>query len=234
MNQPFPTHFNGVLFDMDGVLFNSMPYHAQAWKQVFTEYGLTIPDDFPYLHEGRTGDGFVQLVYQEQLHRRATPEEVQQIYARKSELFNTYPQPNKIEGIDQVLSLLKTHGIKRTIVTGSGQSSLIERVERYFPHTFSSELLVTAFDVSKGKPDPEPYLKGLAKLGIAPREAIIVENAPMGVKAGVAANVFTVAVNTGILTNEILEEAGADIVFQSMHQLATYLQEKLNLHTSNN
>ena len=67
---------------------------------------------------------------------------------------------------------------------------------------------------------PEPYLKGLEKGGLKPNEAIVVENAPLGVKAGVAARIFTVAVNTGPLPPEMLSEAGAGIVFPSMQALA--------------
>lgn len=62
---------------------------------------------------------------------------------------------------------------------------------------FRRELMVTAFDVKYGKPHPEPYLMALQKGGLAPNEAIVVENAPMGVQAGAAAGIFTVAVNTG-------------------------------------
>ena len=57
--------------------------------------------------------------------------------------------------------------------------------------------MVTAFDVKYGKPHPEPYLMGLEKAGVHANEAFVVENAPMGVEAGVAAGIFTIAVNTG-------------------------------------
>lgn len=58
---------------------------------------------------------------------------------------------------------------------------------------------MTAFDVKLGKPHPEPYLMGLEKAGVKSHEAFVVENAPMGVRAGVAAGIFTIAVNTGPL-----------------------------------
>ena len=65
--------------------------------------------------------------------------------------------------------------------------------------------MVTAFDVKKGKPDPEPYLIALRKSGVKPNEAFVVENAPLGVRSSVAAGLFTFAVNTGILTTTELE-----------------------------
>ena len=61
---------------------------------------------------------------------------------------------------------------------------------------------------------------GLKKAGVNPWEAIVVENAPLGVQAGVAANIFTVAVNTGPLNNQILLDAGADLLYPSMTALA--------------
>lgn len=76
--------------------------------------------------------------------------------------------------------------------------------------------MVTAFDVKYGKPNPEPYLMALRKAGIQPNEAIVVENAPLGVRAGVAAGIFTVAVNTGPLPDKTLLDEGADLLFPSM------------------
>ena len=80
--------------------------------------------------------------------------------------------------------------------------------------------MVTAYDVKFGKPNPEPYLMGLKKVGIAPNEAVVVENAPLGVKAGVAAGIFTIAVNTGPLPDNALLDKGANLLFNSMQELA--------------
>ena len=80
--------------------------------------------------------------------------------------------------------------------------------------------MVTAFDVKYGKPNPEPYLMGLKKAGINANEAVVVENAPLGVKAGVAAGIFTIAVNTGPLPNSALLDEGANLLFGSMQELA--------------
>ena len=81
-------------------------------------------------------------------------------------------------------------------------------------------MIVTALDVKHGKPNPEPYLKGLQKAGVKPWEAIIVENAPLGIRAGVAAKVFTIAVNTGPLPDSALLNEGANILFHSIREFA--------------
>ena len=77
-------------------------------------------------------------------------------------------------------------------------------------------MIVSSFDVKRGKPNPEPYLKGLVKAGVKPWEAIVVENAPLGVRAAQAAKIFTVAVNTGPLPDKMLADEGADLIFDHM------------------
>jgi beta-phosphoglucomutase-like phosphatase (HAD superfamily) len=78
--------------------------------------------------------------------------------------------------------------------------------------------IVTAYDVAHGKPAPDPYLMGLQKAGnLMPHEAVVVENAPLGVEAGVAAGIFTIAVNSGNLPKESLRKA--DLLFDSMTDL---------------
>ena len=119
-------------------------------------------------------------------------------------------------GALEVLNKVKGCGLIPMVVTGSGQTSLLDRLNRNFPDIFKAELMVTAFDVKYGKPNPEPYLMALKKAGIAPNEAIVVENAPLGVRAGVAAGIFTVAVNTGPLPDSALLDEGANCLFHSM------------------
>ena len=67
-----------VLFDMDGVLFNSMPYHSEAWHNVMKSHGLTLSREEAYMHEGRTGAATINIVFQRELGREATQEEITQ------------------------------------------------------------------------------------------------------------------------------------------------------------
>ena len=177
-----------VLFDMDGVLFDSMPYHSEAWHTVMKSHGLTLSREEAYMHEGRTGASTINIVFQRELGREATQEEIESIYQEKSVLFNSYP----------------------------------ERVEHNYPGMFRKELMVTAFDVKYGKPNPEPYLMALKKGGLKADEAIVVENAPLGVEAGHNAGIFTIAVNTGPLDGQVLLDAGADLLLPSMQALSDH------------
>ena len=212
-------NLKAVLFDMDGVLFDSMPYHANAWHKVMKAHGLNLSREEVYLHEGRTGAGTINMVCQRQLGREATPEEVKNIYKEKSKEFNTYPQADRMPGAWELLQKVKKDGLIPMVVTGSGQLSLLERLEHHYPGMFHKELMVTAFDVKYGKPNPEPYLMALKKGGIKADEAVVVENAPLGVEAGHNAGIFTIAVNTGPLNGQVLLDAGADLLFPSMQAL---------------
>lgn len=229
-----------ALFDMDGVLFDSMPIHARCWHQAMQHFGLHLPEEEAYLHEGRTGADTINIVMQRQWQRTATEEECQRMYEYKSLLFNQQGSAPPMPYAYELLQQVKQAGLTILIVTGSGQSSLLSRLDEHFPGIFHKELMVTAFDVKRGKPDPEPYLMGLAKAGqllnddhapLNPHEAIVIENAPLGVRAAVAAGIYTIAVNTGPVPDEALLTEGASALYPSMQALANgwhVLWSKLN------
>ena len=213
-------NLKAVFFDMDGVLYNSMPYHAEAWHQVMKQYGMNLSREEAYMHEGRTGAGTINIGSLRDRGCEASPEEIEEIYAEKSRLFNLNPPAEPMTGAMEVLQQVKGGGLMRVIVTGSGQRSLLDRLNAHFPDMFTRELMVTAFDVKLGKPNPEPYLMALKKAGIAPNEAVVIENAPLGVRAAVSAGIFTIAVNTGPLPEHALLDEGANLLLPSMQALA--------------
>lgn len=219
------TRLKAVLFDMDGVLFDSMPNHAYSWSHAMTQFGLHITPEEAYMHEGRTGGGTIDLLAQRDWGRRATEEEKQTIYKAKSDVFSRCLEAPRMPGAYELLKKVKADGFTPMVVTGSGQVSLIDRLNHNFPDIFRRDLMVTSFDVKYGKPNPEPYLMGLQKAGIQPWEGLVVENAPLGVQAGVAAGIFTIAVNTGPLPDEVLIDAGADLLFPSMQSLCEHWEE---------
>jgi len=210
---------------MDGVLFDSMPNHAYAWSHAMTQYGLAMTREEVYMNEGRTGSATINILAQRFWGREATEEEKQLIYEAKSKVFNTCPEAKPMPGALETLQAVKEKGLKIVLVTGSAQTSLLEKLERSYPGYFHQDLMVTGFDVTLGKPYPEPYLKGLQKAGIKPEEGIVVENAPLGVQAGHAAGIFTIAANTGPLADEVLKNAGADIVLPGMMDVARFFSD---------
>lgn len=227
--QGFPQRLRAVLFDMDGVLYNSMPSHAKAWHRAMAHFGYDLPEQEAYMHEGRTGASTINIVSRRQRGVEESEERIQEIYRVKSQFFNEYPPAEPMPGALELLRKLQAQGLKILIVTGSGQASLLDRLNHHFPGVFCRELMVTAFDVKRGKPDPEPYLMGLQKGGLRAEECVVVENAPLGVRAAKAAGIFTIAVNTGPLPDEALINEGADLLLPSMQTLCD-VWEQLNVN----
>lgn len=227
MNTPFPQDIRAALIDMDGVLYDSMPHHARAWHQMMKEQGIhTDPDEF-YLYEGMTGQATINLILRREAGRDAAPGEAERLYARKAELFAASGKKEPMPGAARMLKALMQGGIPRVLVTGSAQSSLLNALNTDYPGAFPEDMRITALDVTHGKPDPEPYLKGAEKAGTEPARTIVIENAPLGVRAGKAAGAFTVAVTTGPIPREEFEKEGADMIFSSMDEFADWLEAEL-------
>lgn len=194
-----------AFFDMDGVLFDSMPYHAEAWSRVMKMWGIPFTPEDAYIHEGRTAKGVINLSFMHHKGRCATNEEIDEIYREKCRYFVQLNVETKlVPGTGDFLNRLTGDGIEVYLVTGSGQDSLVDRLNAFYPGVFERSRMITAHDVERGKPDPEPYLMALKRSGARPDEAFVVENAPLGVRSAVAAGLFTVAVNTGIISDELL------------------------------
>jgi HAD superfamily hydrolase (TIGR01509 family) len=217
-NSP-PLHLKAVFFDMDGVLFDSMPFHATSWVKAMQSAGIAFTEYQGYINEGRTGSGTINNEFEKVYGRKATEEEIKRIYQLKSHHFELCGTTPRIPFAYDLLKKIKAQGFQIVLVTGSGQASLLENLERNFPGIFTKDNMITSFDVKHGKPHPEPYLMALQKAKIQPWETVVIENAPLGVEAAAAAGIFTIAINTGILEDEVLEKAGANLVLSGMEEL---------------
>ena len=207
-----------ILFDMDGVLFDSMTNHAFSWHKVMNAHGLVFPLEDAYMHEGRKGDDTIRIACKRQ-GITFSDEEIQTIYKEKTEIFKTLSEPVRMVGSYELLQKVMNAGLIPMLVTGSGQVSLLDNLNISFPGVFLKERMVTAFDVKHGKPNPDPYLKALEKGNLNPWETVVVENAPLGIEAAHRAGLFVIVVNTGPLSDLSLWEAGADLLYPSMSAL---------------
>lgn len=215
--------FKAYFFDMDGVLFDSMPYHAIAWERVMNAHGMPFTQHDGFLNEGRTGQSVIAEGAQK-AGITLTEEQIWAIYQEKSDTFHSLGEAKPMRGIHDVLNYLNAAKPQIWIVTGSGQRTLFAKLNTEFPGIFSPERMITAYDVQFGKPNPEPYLKAWERSGLKKEECCVIENAPLGVRAGHAAGLFTIGVNTGPLDEEDLRREGADLVFPDMPALLTWLQ----------
>ena len=214
---------------MDGVLYDSMKNHAVAWVQSMKKFGINMTADDAYATEGARGVDTIRYMVKQQQGRDITEEESQLMYDEKTRIFHSMPEAPIMPGIISLMEQIHAAGITIGIVTGSGQRPLINRILRDFGKFVSIDNITTAYDVKRGKPNPDPYLMGLQKAGhLQPSEAIVVENAPLGVRAGIAAGIYTIAVNTGPLPDQVLLDAGASILFPTMKELSDSWKEILS------
>lgn len=220
-----PEGIKAALIDMDGVLYDSMPFHAKAWHKLFTDLGVTTsnPDEY-YLYEGMTGTDTIGMILKRELNLETTEEERKQLYSKKASMFRDCGEAKMMPGAFEMLNALKDMGLKTVLVTGSAQSSLLDGINTDYPGFFPKDRRVTALDVDHGKPHPEPYLRGLEKAGVKREEAIVIENAPLGVRSGKNAGIFTIAVTTGPIPAETFEKEGADLIFPNMISFAEWLK----------
>ena len=215
---------SAILFDMDGVLYDSMPNHSKAWSQAMERFGMHMSPHDVYMNEGATGHDTVVRISLRDRGYEASDQEIDDIYGYKANLFRSMPEARVMPGAQEVFRKAAAAGLKILIVTGSGQKNLIERVQKDFEGYITRDRMVTAFEVKRGKPFPDPYLKGLQIAGVKAADAVVVENAPLGIRAAVAAGIDTIAVNTGPLENEVLLAEKPVLLLHSMQELAENLE----------
>ena len=214
---------------MDGVLYDSMGNHAVAWVQSMQKFGIHMTADDAYATEGARGVDTIRYMVRQQKGIEISEAEAQEMYDEKSRIFHSMPEAPIMPGILSLMEQIDAAGISIGVVTGSGQRPLIARILRDFGRFVAPEHITTAYDVPRGKPHPDPYLIGMQKAGgLSASEAIVIENAPLGVRAGIAAGCYTVAVNTGPLPDQVLLDAGASILFPSMPALSDAWKELIS------
>ena len=209
-----------VLFDMDGVLYNSMPNHAEAWQKSMEFFHINMTAADAYATEGARGIDTIRMMVKKQQGRDISLEEAQSMYDVKTRYYHSMKPAEIFEGVIPLMQKIKDGGMQICVVTGSGQRPLLNRLLVDFGEFLDENHIVTAYDVVRGKPHPDPYLMGLQKAGnLQPWEGIVIENAPLGVRSAVAAGCFTIAVNSGPLPDESLSNEGAQMVFPQMTAL---------------
>lgn len=220
-------HPKAALFDMDGVLYDSMPGHAKAWFKMCNDIGIVADENEFFAYEGRTGASTINLLYNRQYGHGADDETCRQLYAIKSKYFRELGVPPLMKGAHDAVDAAMRGHLQCVLVTGSGQASILERLDNDYPGAFTKR--ITAHDVKKGKPDPEPFLKGMELASVEPHMTIAIDNAPLGVQSASSARTFTIGVRTGPIEKGSLMASGADIEINSMSECAEIISQLLLL-----
>ena len=191
--------FAAVLFDMDGTLIDSTPAVVRAWTPWAVEMGLTAED--LGRHHGVPSAGVVRLLLPADRHEAAIAR------INELELADVHDIVVLPGAAEALLALKNAPNAIATSCTVPLAQARIRAAGLVPPST-----LVTVDDVTRGKPDPEPFLVAAAKLGVDPTRCLVVEDAPMGLKAAHAAGCFTLAV----VTTTEREDLDADAIVDDL------------------
>ncbi len=213
MRKKIKFNFKAVIFDMDGVITNTMPYHFDAWLETFAKAGIKINCYDIYKREGQDGLTSVKEIAKEQ-KMRFSLRKAKQILSQKEELFKRLVKIKFVKGSRPFVGCLKKRKFLLGLVTGTSRHEMHRIMPEKLLDMFDA--IVTANEVKKGKPHPEPFTKALGMLKAAPEEAVVLENAPFGIEAAKKADLFCIALRTSLPKKYL---SRADAVFKSYAQL---------------
>lgn len=208
-----------IFFDLDGVVLDSMPYHAKAWIEAFSQFGLEFTEEEIYLHEGA-----IELETAKSLFLKKginpTPEffekafKLQKIIFKKkyASLIKPFPE------IPEILEKLNEYNKKLALVTSSHKEIFEEVFPRNLKPFFS--IIITGDLVKRRKPYPDPYLKALELLRAQKEKSLVIENAPAGILSAKQAGLHCIAIATTLPKERLVL---ADLIAKNHEELKKIL-----------
>lgn len=181
-----------ALFDWDGVVLDSSRQHELSWERLAAETGLPLPEGYFKRSFGMKNEAILPEILG-WAHDAVT---IRKLSLRKEEL---YREIIRTEGIDPLpgvrtwLERLRDAGIPCAIGSSTHREN-IDMCLTMFDFTGFFTGIVTAEDVSRGKPEPDVFLKAAEKVGATPGRCVVFEDAPVGIEAGLAGGMKVVAV----------------------------------------
>jgi beta-phosphoglucomutase family hydrolase len=204
-----------AIFDWDGVIVDTSRQHERAWHLLARELGRTIVPGFFVRSFGMKNE----RVISELLAWTSEPAALQDLSLRKEVLFRELikQEPvNALPGVKPWLDRLEAAGVRCAVGSSTTLLNILQVIEGIgLKNRF--EVIVSAEDVSHGKPDPEVFLVAAAKLGAVPTRCVVFEDAHVGIEAARAAGMRVVAVAT---THPPASLQGADLVVSRLDELS--------------
>jgi len=202
-----------ILFDFDGVLADTVDSHLAAWKQVFAQEGVEPEELTLRLNEGAPAYKIAQALALRS-GRELTEEEAKEIAAEKNQIFRKTNKASVFKKVYDIIDHARSRGLKVGLVTGTALENLFAVLPEKLLQQF--DYIVKDGDTKRGKPFPDPYLVAAEKLGVEPKECLVIENAPLGIDSAKAAGAFCVALAT-TLSKEHLQKA--DVILKDHSEL---------------
>ncbi len=209
-----------MIFDLDGVLVNSMPTHFQAWKAAFAKVaGLEIAERDVYLLEGMRGIELIERIFEQKKFSKRSL--AQKVHDEKSEIFKAIRSSEPFQGVREMIASMKC---SKVVVSGSIKNDVETILEEAFGKD-KFDAIITADDIEKGKPDPSAFLEALERIKVKPKDAVVVENAPLGVKAANNAGIgcYVALNNTPLVRSDFGGMIPQDRIFEKTGLLSKVL-----------
>jgi HAD superfamily hydrolase (TIGR01509 family) len=201
----------GVIFDLDGVLVDSMTAHYKAWKTALEEItSLQVDERSIYLLEGMRGIDLVEEIFKKYNYTDLSKTQV--VIRRKDELFRSVMNIRPYDKVNEILQELRCI---KGIVSGSAKQDVISIMNQCFQKNIF-EIVLTGDDIMRGKPDPESFKLFLQRANLNPSDALVVENSPLGVEASNNAGIKPIVVlnNSPLSANDFVHLIPHDCINQ--------------------
>lgn len=199
------TIVRGVLFDMDGVIIDSLEEVERFWIPRLAQKGIALSEqDFLEKLHGRPAREVIEEYYED-----ASKQEREKLH-QQVEQFDREHEIRLISGVENLLRSLKQNGVSVGLVT-SALPSKVENTYKVLDNDGYFSSVVTSVDVNEGKPHPECYQKAAQALGLGAEECVVFEDSVNGIRSADAAGAYVVGVNKLIFA-DLLKEQGARTV----------------------
>lgn len=212
----------GVVFDMDGVLVDSAEPHFESWQRLAREEGITISRSQFEASFGRQNRDIIPAFF-----GPVTPQRLAAIADRKEALYREIVRGKvpAVEGAADLVRELNKAGVPLAIGSAGPRANIDLIVEgmgvgRHFA------AIISADDVTRGKPDPQVFQLACERIGLPPKQCVVIEDAPPGVMAGKRAGASVAAIMMHH-TRETLSAAGADLIVSRLRELSVQQLKKL-------
>ncbi|MGA2090756.1 MAG: HAD family phosphatase [Endomicrobiales bacterium] len=213
LRHALPRKPEAILFDMDGVIVDSMPYHFISWYEALRPYDVSVTCFDVYKREGENWEKALRALWRPS-GRPLTPAIAQDILKAKNALFKQYFKRTIFHCVEDILPCLHSQGYKLALVTGTTHKEMLSILPAALRNLFST--IVTGDMVRRGKPFPDPYLAAAKKINLLPKQCVVVENAPYGIRAAKAAGMFCIALTTSLPAEYLVR---ADIVINTIKDI---------------
>lgn len=205
----------GAIFDWDGVIIDSSRHHERSWELLAQEEGLPLPENHFKLGFGRKNQTIIPKIY-----RWATdPGEIERLGNRKEVIYRELMSADALEplpGVRQWLEALRAAGVPCAIGSSTPRANLDAAMARLGIAPFF-KAIVSAEDVTLGKPNPEVFLKAAARIERRPECCVVFEDAFFGIEAARAGGMRVIGIAT---THPVEELTRADRAVRSMAELS--------------